>query len=185
MTEKEKMIKGEYFNPLDPSLRKDFLKTKEKLRQFNQSLDIDTKERNVLLQSILGKSDSTTYIQPPFYCDYGYRIKVGKNFYANYNLTILDDGLVTIGDDCMIGPNVGLYTPTHPMAFDERKKGLEYGKPISIGHGVWIGGHVVINGGVSIGDHSVIGSGSVVTKDIPENVFAAGNPCRIIRKITD
>ena len=124
-------------------------------------------------------------INPPFHCDYGFHIHVGKNFYANYNCTILDVAEVHIGDNCLFGPNVSLYTAGHPIRPDMRNTGYEYGVPITIGDNVWLGGNVVVCPGVSIGSNVVVGAGSVVTKDIPEDCIAAGNPCKVIRKITD
>jgi maltose O-acetyltransferase len=125
------------------------------------------------------------FIEPPFHCDYGCNIEIGENFYANYNLVILDCAKVTIGDNVLIGPNVGIYTAGHPLHFELRKEELEFASPITIEDNVWIGGNVVLNPGVTIGRNSVIGSGSVVTKDTLANVVAAGNPCRVIREITD
>ena len=122
---------------------------------------------------------------PPFYCDYGFHIQVGKGFFANYNCTILDVGKVTIGENVLLAPNVSIYTAGHPVHPAARQSGYEYGIPVTIGNNVWIGGNVVITPGVHIGDNVVIGAGSVVTKDIPANVVAAGNPCRVIRRITD
>ena len=125
------------------------------------------------------------FINPPFYCDYGNRIHVGKNFYANYNCTIIDAGEVTIGDNCKLAPNVAIYTAGHPIYPDTRNTTYEFGKAITIGDNVWIGGNTVVCPGVHIGNNVVIGAGSVVTRDIPDWVVAAGNPCRVIRKITD
>lgn len=131
------------------------------------------------------QTEETPFINPPFYCDYGNHIKVGKNFFANYNCTILDVGKVTIGDNCLFAPNVAIYTAGHPIHPDSRNSLYEYGIDVTIGNNVWVGGNVVIMPGVNIGDCCVIGAGSVVTKDIPAWSVAAGNPCRVIRKITD
>ena len=125
------------------------------------------------------------FINPPFYCDYGFHIHVGKNFYANYNCTILDVSKVTIGENCFMAPNVSIYTAGHPIHPDTRNSGYEYGKAVTVGDNVWIGGNTVILPGVTIGSNVVIGAGSVVTKDIPDWCVAAGNPCRVIRKITE
>lgn len=137
-----------------------------------------------LVKELLGKSDNA-FINPPFYCDYGFNIEVGKNFFANYNCTILDVGKVRIGDNCQLAPNVAIYTAGHPLHPDSRNSAYEYGIDVTIGDNCWIGGNVVICPGVHIGDNVVIGAGSVVTKDIPDWSVAAGNPCRVIRKITD
>ena len=137
-----------------------------------------------IVKELLGKSENA-FINPPFYCDYGKHIEVGKNFYANYNCTILDVAKVKIGDNCMLAPNVAIYTAGHPLHPVPRNLLLEYGKQITIGDNVWIGGNSVICPGVKIGNNVVIGAGSVVTKDIPDWSLAAGNPCKVIRKITD
>ncbi len=136
-----------------------------------------------IVKALLGKSEGA-FINPPFYCDLGSHIEVGKNFSANYNCTILDVAKVTIGDNCLLGPNVGIYTAGHPLHPVTRSSGYEYGKAIRIGDNVWIGGHSVVCPGVRIGSNVVIGAGSVVTRDIPDWSLAAGNPCRVIRKIT-
>lgn len=137
-----------------------------------------------VVKELLGKSDKA-WINPPFYCDYGFNIEVGKNFFANYNCTMLDVGKITIGDNCFMAPNVAVYTAGHPVHPDIRNSMYEYGIPVNIGDNVWIGGNSVICPGVTIGSNCVIGAGSVVTRDIPEWSVAAGNPCRVIRKITD
>lgn len=137
-----------------------------------------------IVKELLGKSEDA-FINPPFYCDYGSHIEVGKNFFANYNCTILDVAKVTIGDNCLFAPNVSIYTAGHPVHPDTRNTMYEYGISVSIGDNVWVGGNVVICPGVHIGNNAVIGAGSVVTKDIPDNVIAAGNPCRVIREITE
>ncbi len=183
-TAKEKMIAGKLFRDEDASLFKERQHCKVILQQYNQMDPIRVKARNSLLKSILGKTEGKFFIEPPFRCDYGYNIELGENFYANFNLTILDGAKVSFGKNVLIGPNVSLFTASHPIDPIARAAGWEYSKPISIGDNVWIGGHTVINPGVSIGENSVIGSGSVVTRDIPANVVAVGNPCRILREIT-
>lgn len=137
-----------------------------------------------VIQELL-QTEETPFINPPFYCDYGNHIKVGKNFFCNYNCTILDVGKVTFGDNCLLAPNVAIYTAGHPIHPDSRNSLYEYGIDVTIGDNVWIGGNVVIMPGVNIGSNCVIGAGSVVTKDIPAWSVAAGNPCRVLRKITD
>lgn len=138
-----------------------------------------------IVGQLLGKASGGAFINPPFYCDYGFHIEVGKNFFANYNCTILDVAKVTIGDDCMFGPNVAIYTAGHPVHPDTRSSRYEYGIAVTIGNNVWLGGNTVVCPGVHIGDNVVVGAGSVVTRDLPDNAIAAGNPCRVLRSITD
>lgn len=154
------------------------------LERFNRADRSDFDGLAKMVKELLGKSEDA-FINPPFYCDYGTHIEVGKNFYANYNCTILDVAKVRIGDNCMLAPNVAIYTAGHPIHPVSRNSMYEYGAEITIGDNVWIGGNTVITPGVHIGNNVVIGSGSVVTKDIPDWVVAAGNPCRVIRKITE
>lgn len=153
----------------------------QKLNTMDRS---DFKGLKAVVKELLGKSDDA-WINPPFYCDYGKNIEVGRNFFANYNCTILDVAKVVIGDNCQIAPNVSIYTAGHPVHPAARNTMYEYGISIRIGDNVWIGGNVVICPGVSIGDNVVIGAGSVVTRDIPAWSLAAGNPCRVIRRITE
>ena len=182
MTQREKMLKGELYIANDPELRRIFLTCKELVRKYNKT--ITEAERTAILKQLLGNCDETTYMEPPIYFDYGINTSIGKEFYSNTNLVILDVARVMIGDDVMLGPNVAIYTAGHPLDKELRRQKYEYGKEVKIGNDVWIGGNVVINPGVTIGDNVVIGSGSVVTKDIPSNVVAAGNPCRIIKHLT-
>lgn len=160
----------------------------KKARALTQKLNtVDRSDFDAIgkiVKELLGKSDGV-FINPPFYCDYGTHIEVGKNFFANYNCTILDVAKVTIGDNCQLAPNVAIYTAGHPVHPDTRNSGYEYGISVTIGDNVWIGGNSVICPGVRIGSNTVIGAGSVVTKDIPDWVIAAGNPCRVIREITE
>jgi len=180
-TEKEKMLAGELYDSTDPQLASERRHARKLTRVFNDSSAEDGKTRKQLLTELFGHLGNNSAIEPPFYCDYGYNIYLGDRVFFNFNCVILDVMRVDIGDDTMLGPNVQIYTATHPMDYAERSAGLEFAKPIRIGANVWIGGSVVINPGVTIGDRSVIGSGSVVVKDIPVGVFAAGNPCRVIR----
>lgn len=151
-------------------------------RLNNTSVD-DNETLNAVLKELMPNAGKDLWIQPPFYCDYGYNIEAGEKVFFNFNCVVLDVMKVSIGSRTLFGPNVQIYTATHPINFKERAIGLEYAKPITIGEDVWIGGSVIICPGVTIGDRVVIGAGSVVTKDIPADVFAAGNPCRVIRKI--
>lgn len=158
-------------------------------RRLTQELNTvdrsDFEAIKTIIQKLLGKADDTAFINPPFYCDYGTHIEVGKNFFANYNCTMLDVGKIRIGDNVQIAPNVAIYTAGHPVHPATRNTLYEYGIDVTIGDNVWIGGNVVICPGVTIGDNAVIGAGSVVTKDVPAWTIAAGNPCKVIRKITE
>lgn len=154
------------------------------LQRLNTADRSDFDEIGRIVEELLGKSEKA-FINPPFYCDYGSHIEVGKNFFANYNCTIIDVAKVRIGDNCMLAPNVAIYTAGHPVHPDSRNSLYEYGAEVTIGDNVWIGGNAVILPGVKIGSNTVIGAGSVVTKDIPDWVIAGGNPCKVIRKITE
>lgn len=157
---------------------------KNKCFEYNNIPFRETEKRDTFIKSFLGKTRQRITIVPPFNCDFGYNIEVGEDFFANMNLTILDGAKVKIGKNAYIAPNVGIYTATHPLVVKERIKGIEFVHPITIGDNVWIGAHAIILPGVTIGDNSVIGAGSVVTRDIPANVVAAGNPCRVMRALT-
>ena len=154
------------------------------LQQFNFMDRSDFESIKKVAKELFGKSENA-FINPPFYCDYGFNIEIGSNFFANYNCTIIDVAKVTIGDNCMLAPNVAIYTAGHPVHPDTRRSRYEYGKPVTIGDNVWIGGNSVVLPGVTIGSNCVIGAGSVVTRDVPPWSIAAGNPCRIIRTITE
>lgn len=184
-SEKEKMISGALYKASNKELVTERAAAKTILFDMDALRPNEAEERERLLKHLFGKTGEHFVIEPPFRCDYGYNIKIGENFYANSNLTILDCAQVTIGDHVLIGPNVGIYSAGHPIHYELRDQEYEYALPISIGDRVWIGGHVVINPGVTIGNNTVIGSGSVVTKDIPSNVIAVGNPCKVLRAITD
>ncbi len=182
-TEKEKMLAGELYNALDTQLTEERMQARLLLKELNDIREDEVEKRNQILQVLLPYAETGLWLQPPFYCDYGTNIKLGKNVFFNFNCVVLDVALVTIGSRTLFGPNVQIYTATHPINYKERASGLEYAKSISIGNDVWVGGSVVICPGVTIGDRSVIGAGSVVTRDIPADVFAAGNPCKVIRKL--
>lgn len=185
MTTKERMLAELPYRASDPELGADNLANKRKLYEYNNMEPGNFKRQEELIKEIVGKCGEHIYVEPPFRCDYGKNIEVGENFYSNYNLTILDVAKVRIGKNVMFAPNVSLYTAGHPLHPDSRNSGYEYGIGITIGDNVWIGGNCVVNPGVTIGDNAVIGSGSVVTKDIPANAVAAGNPCKILRYITE
>ena len=181
MSEKEKMIKGDNYYPYDTELVALRLKARTMCDEYNLSKQEDYNKRQQIAKSLFGSFGQGSKLNSPIYCDYGFNIHVGNNFYANYNCVFLDVTEIRIGDNVMIGPGVHIYTATHPINKDERKSKIESGKKVIIGDDVWIGGNSVINPGVTIGSNVVIGSGSVVTKDIPSNAVAAGNPCRVIR----
>lgn len=184
MTEKEKMLAGMTYDANnDAVLIAERLQCKELCRDYNDLRPRQTAEREELLLKILGEVKEEILIEQPFYCDYGYNIRVGKNFYANFNLVILDEAPVTFGDNVFVAPNCGFYTAGHSIAAEERNKGLEYARPITVGDNVWIGAGVSVLPGVTIGDNCVIGAGSVVVKDIPSNSVAVGNPCKVVKTI--
>jgi maltose O-acetyltransferase len=185
MTEKDKMLAGKAYQAGDKELSQDRLKAREIVFEFNNLPPKQIKQRKNLIKNLFGKTEAMFYIEPPFRCDYGYNIAIGDHFYSNFNLTILDCAKVTIGSHVFIGPNVAIYTAGHPLHPHLRNQEHEWAQPIVIGDNVWLGGNVVVNPGVTIGNNVVVGAGSVVTKDIPDNVFAAGNPCKVIREITD
>jgi len=184
MTNKEKMLAGDLYI-VDDELRRELLTARRITRQYNATTEYDSDIRKRLLSELLGGMGESIYIEPPFRCDYGSNITIGENFYANYDCIILDVNKVTIGCNVKFGPRVCIYTAGHPIDAAVRRTLLEFGKPVTIGDDVWVGGNVVINPNVNIGNNVVIGSGSVVTKDIPDNVIAVGNPCRVLRAITD
>lgn len=184
-TEKHKMLAGKAYQAGDAELSKERLKAREIVFEFNNLAPKFIKQRKELLKRLFGKTEKMFYVEPPFRCDYGYNIEIGDNFYANFNLVILDCAKVSIGNNVFIAPNVAIYTAGHPIHSHLRDQEYEWAQEITIGNSVWIGGNVVINPGVKIGSNVVIGSGSIVTRDIPDNVFAAGNPCRVIREITE
>lgn len=184
MNEKEKMLAGELY---DANYNEDLIKeryiAKDKCYNYNQLKSSNHTEKANLIKSLFGRTGTTFTVEQPFMCDYGYNIEIGENFYANHNLIILDGNKVEFGDNVFIAPNCAFYTAGHPLDAERRNQGLEYARPIKVGNNVWIGGNVVVLPGVTIGDNVVIGAGSVVNKDIPSNVVAVGNPCRVIKKI--
>jgi maltose O-acetyltransferase len=183
LTEKEKMLAGELYDAADPILVKERSNARRLTRLFNLTEETEEEKRTELLKELLGSTGDKLYVEPIFRCDYGYNIKVGENFYANFDCTILDVCEVTIGDNCFMAPGVHIYTAGHPLHPDERNAGPEFGKPVTIGNSVWIGGRAVINPGVKIGNNAVIASGAVVTKDVPDNAVVGGNPARVIKFI--
>jgi maltose O-acetyltransferase len=179
-SELEKMLDGELYQASDSGLMAMRDKARQLLAQYNTMISAPLTERTSVLKNLFGGC-STLDIQPPFFCDYGSNVILGENLFMNFNCVILDCAKVTIGNNVMCGPNVQIYTAYHPIQASERIKGPELASPINIGNNVWIGGGAIICPGVTIGDNTTIGAGSVVTKDIPADVFAAGNPCKVIR----
>jgi maltose O-acetyltransferase len=181
--EKRKMLAGELYRASDEQLVAERQRARELLREFNATRDVEHERRKSILHELFGTRGEGVWIEPPFYCDYGSNIRLGDRVYMNFNCVILDVTPVTIGDDVKLGPSVQLYAATHPIDSTTRNSGLEFGRPITIGSGVWIGGGTIVCPGVTIGERSVIGAGSVVTRDIPAGVLAVGNPCRVLRTI--
>lgn len=186
MNEKEKMLSGLLYDAMaEKSLFDERIRCKTLCHKYNNLSPDRIEERKALLKELIGNTKENYWIEPSFWCDYGYNIELGENFYANHNLVILDAAKVTFGDNVFIGPNCSFYTPQHPLDVETRNKGLEYAFPITIGNNVWFGGDITVLPGVKVGSNTVIGAGSVITKDIPDNVIAAGNPCKVIREITE
>jgi maltose O-acetyltransferase len=184
-TEKEKMLSGQMYDATDPQLRAEHRRARDLCKTLNDSHDNEQELRERIIRELFGKTGDAIWIEPPFYCDYGANITLGSRVFFNYNCVILDPASVIIGNDVLFGPAVQVYTATHPISASERLSWRESAQPVEIGSDVWVGGGAIICPGVHIGSRSVIGAGSVVTDDIPEDVFAAGNPCRCIRQLND
>mgnify|MGYP000601518946 CR=1 FL=1 len=182
-SEKEKMLNGELYDASDPELVADRERARRLTRRYNRTEPGEHAERRDILESLLGSLGEECDIEPPFRCDYGDNVHVGENFYANFDCVILDVCRVAIGRNCQLGPGVHIYTATHPLEASERIKGPEYGKPVTIGDNVWIGGQAVINPGVTIGDNAVVASGAVVTEDVPDDVVVQGNPATVVKEL--
>ena len=185
MTEKEKMLAGKYYLGWDNELMQEREKTIDLLFDFNNTRPTLRKERESIIKKLFSSTGERCWLESPFFCDHGYNISVGENFFAATNCVMLDCGKITIGNNVLIGPNVGIYTVNHAFDITERAEGYERSAPINIGNDVWIGGNVSVLGGVTIGNGSIIAAGSVVTKDIPSGVIAAGNPAKVIREISE
>ncbi|OAB28390.1 maltose acetyltransferase [Paenibacillus macquariensis subsp. defensor] len=186
MTEKEKSLQGLLYNAnYDQELIDERSYAKGLCYDYNQLHPGKVNEREVIIKTLLGKTSDRFLIEQPFVCDYGYNIEIGVNFYCNHNSVMLDGAKIVFGDNVFVAPNCGFYTAGHPFDVEQRNEGLEIVAPITVGNNVWIGGGVTVIAGVTIGDNTIIGAGSVVTKNIPSGVIAAGNPCRLIREITE
>ena len=186
MTEKQKRDAGELYSPnTDKELGLEIFACKEKCDQYNKLPITDIEAHTKLLGDIVGSHGQNATILPSFWCDYGYNVHLGENFFANHNCTMLDCAPIRFGNNVLVGPNCAFYTAGHPINISERAAGLEYAKPITVGNNVWIGGSVTVLAGVTIGDNVIIGAGSVVTRDIPSGVVAMGNPCKVYRKLTE
>jgi maltose O-acetyltransferase len=182
-TEKEKMLAGQLYLASDEELTEERLKARNLLKKLNESAPEDVRSRKQLFKELLGGIGKDFWIEPPFFCDYGYNIHVGEQVFFNFDCVVLDVSQVTIGDRCLFGPKVQIYTATHPVNWKVRGSLLEYGAPITIGSDVWVGGGAIICPGVTIGDRSIIAAGAVVTRDVPEDVMVGGNPAKIIKKL--
>lgn len=184
MSEKDKQHTGEVYFPGDPEILEEQIQYQEKLYDYNQTRPSEQEKRTNLLKEMFAEIGENCYIEPPFHANFGgHHCHFGKNIYANYNLTAVDDTHIYVGDNTMIAPNVILASAAHPLDPEERRKGYQYNQPVHIGKNCWLGAGVIVVPGVSIGDDTVIGAGSVVTKDIPSGVVAVGNPCRVIKEI--
>ena len=183
-TERDKMLAGDLYDPMDPELVAARARARDLCRTLNATREAEQEERRRILQELFGSGSDSVWMQPPFFCDYGSNIELGERVFFNFNCVVLDVCRVRIGSFTLFGPAVQIYTPMHPLNADLRRR-QEFGKPVDIGSDVWVGGGAIILPGVRIGSRAVIGAGSVVTLDIPEAVVASGNPCRIIRQITE
>jgi maltose O-acetyltransferase len=183
-SERQKMLAGELYNPLDPELVAARERARDLCRSLNATREAEHEAQRRILRELFAAGGDTVWMQPPFFCDYGANIELGERVFFNFNCVVLDVCPVRIGDFSLFGPAVQIYTPMHPFNAELRRQ-QEFGKPVEIGSDVWIGGGAIVVPGVRIGSRAVIGAGSVVTRDIPKGVFAAGNPCRVIREITE
>ena len=184
-SEKQKMLAGDMYDPTDPQLTAERRRARNLCKSLNESHDDEQDLRDRIIRDLFGRSGDDIWIEPPFYCDYGFNITLGSKVFFNFNCVLLDPASITIGNNVLLGPAVQIYAATHPLRASERRTWLEFAKPVDIGSDVWMGGGAIVCPGVRIGDRSVIGAGSVVTRDIPDDVVAAGNPCRVIRQLED
>ena len=185
VTEKQMMLSGEMYDATDPQLAAERRRARDLCKSLNESHDSEQELRDRIIRELFGSAGEAIWIEPPFYCDYGSNITLGSKVFFNFNCVILDPAAVIIGSNVLFGPAVQVYTATHPISASDRRTWREFAQPVEIGSDVWVGGGAIICPGVRIGSRSVIGAGSVVTNDIPEDVFAAGSPCRPIRRLND
>ena len=183
MTERERMLAGELYDPLDPELSTARRRARDLVKALNDSRDDEADRRAALLKELFGSMGEGVWIEPPFYCDYGTNITLGDKVFFNFNCVVLDPAAVRIGSNVLFGPAVQIYTATHPLDADVRRTWREFAKPVTVGSDVWVAGGAILCPGVTVGDRTAIGAGSVVTRDVPAGVFAAGNPCRVIREL--
>jgi maltose O-acetyltransferase len=182
-SQRDRMLAGDLYVADDPQLAADSLRAEQLARQFNTSDPADSDGRLAVLRELLGSLGEGSEIRPPLYCDYGYQTHVGARTFINFGVVLLDVATITIGDDVQVGPNVQFLTPTHPVEAEPRRAKLEAARPIAVGDNVWLGGGVILCPGVSIGENTVVGAGAVVTRDLPPNVVAVGNPARVVRPL--
>lgn len=182
-SQRERMLAGELYLASDPEIQKELRRAQEITETYNATLVVEVHERERLLKKLFGSIGEGVEIRPPLHCDYGQHTHIGARTFANFNLVLLDVARITIGEDVQIGPNVQLLTATHPLEAEPRRQKLESAKPITLGNNVWLGGGVIVCPGVTIGDNTVVGAGSVVTRDLPPNVLAYGNPARLVRTL--
>ncbi len=185
MTEHEKMLAGKIYDPFKEGMIEERTKAHKLCKLYNDTFETETEKRNQILDELFPNHGENVYLQGPIYVDFGINTSIGNNSYANFNFTVLDEGRVKIGNSVFIGPNVSLLTAIHPLCYQDRNTNVEYTAPITIGDNCWIAANVTVCGGVTIGEGCVIGAGSVVTRDIPANSIAVGNPCRVLRSITE
>ncbi len=183
VSEKEKMLRGELYDATDPELVAERERARELTRKFNRTTETEHEKRRSLLRELLGSTGEPVEVEPPFRCDYGYNVHVGDGFYANFDCVMLDVCRIELGANCWLGPGVHIYTATHPIDAEARVEGPEFGKPVTAGENVWVGGRAVINPGVTIGDNAVVASGAVVTDDVPDDVVVGGNPAAVIEEL--
>jgi maltose O-acetyltransferase len=182
-SEKERMLRGEPYDPTDSELVADRRRARELARRYNRSEASEGERRREILEELFGTVDGHAHVEPPFRCDYGYNVHVGDGFFANFDCVVLDVRRVEFGENCLLGPGVHVYTPTHPLDAEERAGGLESGRPVAVGDDVWIGGRAVLDPGVTVGDRAVVASGAVVTGDVPPDTVVRGNPAEVVREL--
>ncbi|QCJ48288.1 MULTISPECIES: sugar O-acetyltransferase [Haloprofundus] len=184
-TEREKMLRGDPYDPFDPRLVEERSRARSLTRWYNDTEETETETRAALLAELFGTVGENAFVEPPFRCDYGSQIHVGDEFFANFGCVMLDVCEIRFGSHCLLGPGVHVYTATHPLDAETRREGVEFGDPVTVGDDVWVGGQAVLNPGVSVGDRAVVASGAVVTGDVPSDVVVGGNPARVLKELDD